>query len=109
MTRKHLFVGTPAYRSLWLATVAMGLAMSACTTTTKLPPPAPEAVKVLVPITKPCVPAAVEPVKKPIDDRAFLGLDFVETIKGLVVSVLQSNQENLKLRAANDRPCGDGK
>lgn len=97
-----------AYRWLPLVAVLMILAavLSACTTT-KLPPPAPEAVKVLVPVVKPCVPATVEATKKPIDDPAFLELPFVETIKGLVVSVLQSDQENLKLRAANDRPCGD--
>ncbi len=106
MTR--LFTRTRGYAALWVLAILMGLAMnlSACTTT-KLPPPAPESVKVLVPVVKPCVPATVEATKKPIDDPAFLELPFVETIKGLVVSVLQSDQENLKLRAANDRPCGD--
>lgn len=89
-----------------LKILALALVLAACATT-KLPPPAPEAVKVLVPVVKPCVPATVEATKKPIDDPAFLALPFVETIKGLVVSVLQSDQENLKLRAANDRPCGE--
>jgi hypothetical protein len=79
--------------------------LSACTTT-RTPPPAPEAVQVLVPIKQPCVPAKVERQVKPVDDPAILEADFATTVKGVVKSWLMETQENTKLRAANDRPCG---
>lgn len=86
-----------------LILLPLALALAACATTKDIPPAAPEAVEVLVPVTKPCEIAQV--ANSPLPSAPGVPLDIFEAVKRVLADrqVLLGDRE--KLQAANSDPC----
>lgn len=95
-------------RKLYLALAPLALVLlSACSTTGRLPPPAPGAVEVLVPVTQPCEVAQVE--NTPLPTAGGVPNDIYEAVKRILADrqVLIADRE--QLQAANSNPCPEVK
>lgn len=83
------------------------LALTACSTAQDIPPQAPGAVEVLVPVTKACEVAQVESSKLP--SAGGVPNDIYEAVKRILADrqVLIADRE--QLQAANSNPCPEVK
>lgn len=82
-------------------------ALAACSTPGRVPPPAPAAVEVLVPVVRPCEVAQVESSKLP--SAGGVPNDIYEAVKRILADrqVLIADRE--QLQAANSNPCPEVK
>lgn len=98
--------------ALWSGAVALCfmvfvLSLVSCATVPNVPPPAPEAVQVLVPIAKPCKVEKVEP--SPLPSAGGVPADIFEAVKRVLADREVLVADRGKLVAANSDPCGEAK
>lgn len=79
------------------------LALTACAGRTQLPPPAPPAVPVYIPVVQPCEVEQVDTSPLSADDG--VPMDIYAAVQQIVADIMVLKADREELKAANTDPC----
>jgi hypothetical protein len=89
-------------RRLWLWCIPLAFVLPGCASRDRLPPPAPPAKEVLVPVPVAC---QIEQVPQAQQPQAQRGAGIFDLTKVIAAQRRILMAENERLRAANNNPC----